>query len=108
MQFSQEVVVATEAASLMADPSEANKRAHSTTSNNNNLVPNRVLLLMAELKLIKIPLTNNKTLMVMWLSQSSLSGEVHEEAVEETSVKAETVAYMSAKVGEVEASVEEV
>ena len=108
--------MAIEAASQMADPSVASKRAHSTTSNNNNLVQNRVLLLMAEVIIIKIPLTNNKTLMVMWLSQSLLSGGVREEDVAEMSVKAEAVgdksvkivAEINTKAGGVAASVEEV
>lgn len=71
---------------------------------------------MVELIIIKIPLTNNKTPMVTWLSQSLLSGGVREEAVVEMSAKAEavggtsakTVADTNAKAGEAAASVEEV
>ena len=105
--LSQEVVVGIEVLSQMGDLFEASKQALRNNTNINNLVKNKVLLLMEDQIINKITLTNNKTPMLMWLSQSSSSGGAREEDVVQTSAKAVVVMSMKAVAEEVVASVEE-
>jgi len=62
---------------------------------------------MGDKIIIKIPLTNNKTLMVMWLSQLSSSEGAREEDVVQMSAKAVVVVSVKAIAEEVVVLVEE-